>query len=76
GEYWFRNLRQTVEFEETVRLLLADGFTGFVECSPHPVLTVGLQETFEAVGVEGQAVAVGSLRRGEGGWDRFLLSAG
>ncbi|MEU6557714.1 SDR family NAD(P)-dependent oxidoreductase [Streptomyces sp. NPDC046915] len=76
GEYWFRNLRRTVEFEDTVRLLLADGFTGFVECSPHPVLTVGLQETFEAAGVEGQAVAVGSLRRDEGGWERFLLSAG
>ncbi|GGN45997.1 hypothetical protein GCM10011578_098480 [Streptomyces fuscichromogenes] len=76
GEYWFGNLRRTVEFEDTVRLLLADGFTGFVECSPHPVLTVGLQETFEAAGAEGQAVAVGSLRRDEGGWDRFLRSAG
>ncbi|MFD7034036.1 SDR family NAD(P)-dependent oxidoreductase, partial [Streptomyces sp. NPDC059917] len=76
GGYWFRNLRQTVEFEATVRALLADGFTGFVECSPHPVLTVGLQETFDAVGVEGSAVAVGSLRRGEGGWGRFLESAG
>ncbi|XUL94496.1 SDR family NAD(P)-dependent oxidoreductase (plasmid) [Streptomyces galilaeus] len=75
GEYWFRNLRRTVEFEDTVRTLLGEGFTGFVECSPHPVLTVGLQETFEAAGVEGQAVAVGSLRRDEGGWERFVLSA-
>ncbi|MFJ9567943.1 SDR family NAD(P)-dependent oxidoreductase, partial [Streptomyces fuscichromogenes] len=37
---------------------------------------MGLQETFEAAGVEGQAVAVGSLRRGEGGWGRFLRSVG
>ncbi|MGK5534339.1 acyltransferase domain-containing protein, partial [Streptomyces sp. URMC 129] len=73
--YWFRNLRQTVRFEETTRRLLDDGHTVFVEVSPHPVLTVGLQETFEAAEAEG-ACAVATLRRGEGGARRFLLSLG
>ncbi|RMI40713.1 SDR family NAD(P)-dependent oxidoreductase [Streptomyces triticirhizae] len=71
--YWYTNLRGTVRFEETVRALLADGFRVFVESSPHPVLSVGLEETAEAVGRE--LVVTGSLRREEGGLDRLLLSA-
>ncbi|MEV6401323.1 acyltransferase domain-containing protein, partial [Streptomyces sp. NPDC051907] len=74
AEYWFRNLRQTVEFEKTTRALLDDGHRVFVEASPHPVLTIGLQETFEDAGEA--AVVVPSLRRDEGGMERFLLSAG
>nr|BCB14663.1 type I polyketide synthase [Streptomyces spiroverticillatus] len=72
--YWYRNLRRTVRFEETTRALLADGHGVFVEASPHPVLSVGIQETGEAAGRP--AAAVGSLRRDDGGWDRFLLSLG
>ncbi|WP_410658218.1 SDR family NAD(P)-dependent oxidoreductase [Amycolatopsis sp. lyj-112] len=64
--YWFRNLRGTVHFEQTVRRLLADGFRFFVESSPHPVLTNGIAEISE------DAVALGSLRRDEGG--RFVTS--
>ncbi|MFB8209354.1 SDR family NAD(P)-dependent oxidoreductase [Streptomyces sp. NPDC056010] len=75
AEYWYRNLRQTVEFEKTTRALLADGFTTFIESSAHPVLTIGLQETFEAADAS-TALAVPSLRRDEGGLDRFLLSVG
>ncbi|MGQ4366287.1 KR domain-containing protein, partial [Streptomyces sp. SAS_272] len=55
--------------------LLAEGFTAFVECSAHPVLTVGLQETFDALGAD-VAVAVPSLRRDEGGMERFARSLG
>nr|WP_248782481.1 SDR family NAD(P)-dependent oxidoreductase [Saccharothrix syringae] len=72
--YWYRNLRRTVRFEQGIRAALADGHRVFVEVSPHPVLTVGMQETFDAVGVE--AVAVGTLKRDEGGLDRVLQSAG
>ncbi|MYW13212.1 acyltransferase domain-containing protein, partial [Streptomyces sp. SID2563] len=63
------------EFEKTTRALLADGFTTFIESSAHPVLTIGLQETFEAADAS-TALAVPSLRRDEGGLDRFLLSVG
>ncbi|MBP8532278.1 SDR family NAD(P)-dependent oxidoreductase [Streptomyces sp. MK37H] len=71
-EYWVTNLRRTVRFDETVRALLADGFRHFIESSAHPVLTVGLQETFEDTGRP--AVALGTLRRDEGGPARFLTS--
>ncbi|WP_277815443.1 beta-ketoacyl synthase N-terminal-like domain-containing protein, partial [Streptomyces sp. PRh5] len=70
--YWYRNLRQTVRFDETVRALLADGFQVFIEASAHPVLTVGVEQTAEQHGSD--VAAIGSLRRDEGGLDRFLTS--
>ncbi|OIJ85474.1 hypothetical protein BIV25_44045 [Streptomyces sp. MUSC 14] len=72
--YWYRNLRQTVRLESAVRRLVESGHGAFLEMSPHPVLTVPVAETVEAVGSE--AVVVGSLRRGEGGLERFYLSLG
>ena len=75
AEYWYRNTRQTVEFEQAVRALLAKGQRTFVEVSPHPVLTAGAQETAEqALGDAGEAFVTGSLRRGEGGAKRLLRS--
>ncbi|MFI1801942.1 SDR family NAD(P)-dependent oxidoreductase [Streptomyces sp. NPDC020379] len=68
--YWYRNLRQTVRFQEAVQALLDDGFRLFVESSAHPVLTMGIEQTAETHTI----TAVGSLRRGEGGLDRFLTS--
>ncbi|WP_409062517.1 type I polyketide synthase [Streptomyces sp. SYP-A7185] len=72
--YWFDNCRRPVAFEPVVRSLLADGFRAFVESSAHPVLTWGVLETAEEAGSE--VVAVGSLRRGEGGLERFYSSLG
>ncbi|MDX3187242.1 SDR family NAD(P)-dependent oxidoreductase [Streptomyces sp. MN03-5084-2B] len=70
--YWYRNLRQTVRFEEVTRALLAQGHESFVEVSAHPVLTVGLQQTIDDAG--SSATASGTLRRGEGGRDRMLAA--
>jgi mycoketide-CoA synthase len=71
-EYWYTNLRTTVRFEETVRALLADEHRLFVESSPHPILTVGVEETVQAAEME--ATAIGTLRRDDGGHGRFLAS--
>ncbi|OPF72269.1 hypothetical protein VT50_0231640, partial [Streptomyces antioxidans] len=73
AEYWYRNLRQTVQLESTTRTLLDAGHGVFIEVSPHPVLTLPVQQTVEAA--EAQAVVVGTLRRDEGGLERFLTSA-
>ncbi|MFJ2114292.1 SDR family NAD(P)-dependent oxidoreductase, partial [Streptomyces sp. NPDC087850] len=70
AEYWYSNLRQTVRFEEAVRTLADGGWGVFIEASPHPVLTIGVQETLDALGRTG--VVTGSLRRQKGGPDRFL----
>ncbi|MFD4998115.1 type I polyketide synthase [Streptomyces buecherae] len=85
--YWLRNEREVVDFERITRLLLADGHTVFIEVSSHPVLIMGIEETAEAVAEEtakaagragaggaGRVAVVGSLRRDEGGPDRFLRS--
>ncbi|MFJ9034738.1 type I polyketide synthase, partial [Streptomyces sp. NPDC102274] len=69
--YWYRSLRQTVEFADSVSTLVAEGFKAFVEVSPHPVLVAGLGEL---VGADG--VVVGSLRRGDGSLARLMTSAG
>jgi acyl transferase domain-containing protein/acyl carrier protein len=68
AEYWYQNLRRTVRFEEAVRTLATSGHGVFLEMSPHPVLTMGIQDIAE------DAVAVGSLRRDDGGLERFLTS--
>ncbi|AGP52764.1 polyketide synthase [Streptomyces rapamycinicus NRRL 5491] len=73
-DYWVRNLRERVRFADAVEALLADGHRVFIEASTHPVLTIGMQETFEQVGVE--AVAVPTLRRDHGGQVQLLHSLG
>ncbi|WP_216918399.1 acyltransferase domain-containing protein, partial [Nocardia noduli] len=73
--YWFRNLRETVDFAATVQTLLSQGHTVFVETSPHPVLTLGIEELGEQTNPRARSVVVtGSLRRDDGGLDRLLSS--
>ncbi|MEV6464807.1 type I polyketide synthase [Kitasatospora sp. NPDC051702] len=64
--YWFRNMRETVDFEAAVRSLLVSGPAVFVEVSPHPVLTVPVQAVAEDLG-HPDTVVLGTLRRDEGG---------
>ena len=73
GDYWFANLRQPVLFEQAVRWSYEHGYRTFIESSPHPVLTVGIQESLEDYGDDHSVI--GTLRRDEGGLRRFLLSA-
>ncbi|WTL55033.1 SDR family NAD(P)-dependent oxidoreductase [Nocardia sp. NBC_01499] len=72
--YWYANLRGRVGFEGAVRGLVDGGVDCFVEVSPHPVLTMAVEETVAAHNPAGRVGVVGSLRRGEGGFERFLLS--
>ncbi|WP_055558253.1 type I polyketide synthase [Streptomyces sp. NBRC 110028] len=70
--YWVTNLREPVRFADAIEALLADGHRAFIETSTHPVLTVGMQETFEHMGVE--AVTVPTLRRDHGGRAQLVQS--
>ncbi|MFE3632651.1 SDR family NAD(P)-dependent oxidoreductase [Streptomyces sp. NPDC059168] len=63
--YWYTNLRETVRFAPAVERMLADGYRGFVELSPHPALLTALRTLGEDTGHE--PTAVGSLRRDEDG---------
>ncbi|MFD4655569.1 type I polyketide synthase [Kitasatospora sp. NPDC058444] len=71
--YWYENLRSPVRFETAVRALLADGRSVFVESSPHPVLTVGIQDTADRA--DTRVTVTGTLRREDGGPDRLLSGA-
>ncbi|HWX87511.1 MAG TPA: acyltransferase domain-containing protein, partial [Solirubrobacteraceae bacterium] len=70
AEYWYRNMREPVQFEGAVRGLAEGGARMFVEVSPHPVLLASMSDTVDDPGV----ALVGSLRRGEGGPGRFTTS--
>jgi polyene macrolide polyketide synthase len=73
-EYWYRNLRQTVRLAPVVADLIAAGSRTLIEVSPHPVLTVGLQETAAAAAGGRAASVLGTLRRDDGGPRRFAVS--
>ncbi|MDQ1537415.1 MAG: pimaricinolide synthase PimS2, partial [Actinomycetota bacterium] len=72
ADYWYRSLRQTVEFAAAIDSLLGEQYRVFVEVSPHPVLTMALVDAVDEIGA--RAVVAGSLRRDQGGLDRFLTS--
>ncbi|WP_435792506.1 type I polyketide synthase [Amycolatopsis tolypomycina] len=66
--YWAASLREPVEFERAVRVLGESGYGVFVETSPHAVLTGAIADTLD------DPVAVGTLRRDDGGAQRLLTS--
>ena len=61
ARYWADNLRKPVSFGQTIEALCAEGFTLFIEMSPHPVLVPAIDEIRREFGTRG--AAVGSLRR-------------
>ncbi len=73
GRYWYANLRQPVQFERATRGLIEQGCRALIEMGPHPVLAVAMAETVEASSA-GAVAVLGSLRRDEGGWPRFVTS--
>ncbi|MDH6623245.1 acyl transferase domain-containing protein/acyl carrier protein [Streptomyces sp. LBL] len=75
SEYWYLNLRRPVRLAEVTRELADGGYDVFLEISPHPVLTVPVQETVEDAGADGVLVT-GSLRRDDSGMEGFLRAAG
>ncbi|MER6633723.1 beta-ketoacyl synthase N-terminal-like domain-containing protein [Streptomyces sp. NPDC000987] len=71
--YWYGNLRHEVRFGACVDALFDSGHRAFVEVSAHPVLNMAVRESVE--GRPGApTVVVGTLRRGEGGPERFAVS--
>ena len=72
AEYWYRSERETVRFAPAVAALLHSGRRTFIEIGPHPVLTVPIEGIAEELG-HGIAT-VATLRRDQGGPERFLAS--
>ncbi|MER5337542.1 type I polyketide synthase [Micromonospora sp. NPDC002717] len=72
ADYWYDNLRQTVQFDPAVRVAIEAGHTTFVEISPHPVLTMPVTAILDDTGVTGHTL--GSLRRGDDDPTRLLTN--
>ena len=86
AEYWYRNVREPVAFEAAMRSVLSERVQAVVEVSPHPVLTIAMRETLDAMRAEvpggdrheaakgDPAPVLGSLRRDEPECERMLTS--
>ncbi|WP_408056289.1 type I polyketide synthase [Streptomyces mesophilus] len=75
GAYWYTNLRERVRFESSVRHMAEDGYRVFIEMSPHPVLTMPVQDTVESVvGDAGGSLVLSSTRRGRAETEALLGS--
>ncbi|WP_204058869.1 type I polyketide synthase, partial [Microbispora corallina] len=76
ADYWYRNLRHTVEFERAVQAAVRDGHDVFVEASPHPILAAGVRRILDLAGGDATtgSVVTGTLRRDNGGPAQFLRS--
>src|SRR5207237_1809753 len=61
--YWWRNVRDPVQFGPAVEKLLETGYSLFLEVGPHPVLAASIQQC--ALGCDRQATVLASLRRQE-----------
>jgi len=61
-DYWLRNLRDPVRFQQAVTAAAEDGYRVFVEVSPHPTQLYPMNETLRAAGVT-DALVVPTLRR-------------
>jgi acyl transferase domain-containing protein/acyl carrier protein len=70
--YWFRNAREPVLFEQAVRALTSAGYTTFLELGPHPALGPSIHDTAATAGAD--PVVLSSLRRNEGGPERFVTA--
>ncbi|MFS8098599.1 type I polyketide synthase [Lentzea alba] len=73
SEYWYRNLRKTVRFDEAVRTVLDGGHRVFVEASPHPTLVRQIMEIARDNGVD-DCVVIDSLHKEDGGYGSYLRS--
>ena len=74
--YWYRNIRQTVQFDRAVRSACEHGYRTFIESSPHPALIAGIEDTFnDCVDGDSEPIVVPTLGREDGGPERFLMSA-
>ena len=73
-DYWTRNLRQPVLFAGTVQQMLNDGYTTFVELSPHPILVPAIEQGIRHRGQD--AIVLPSLRREQDERATMLASLG
>ncbi|TDB93479.1 type I polyketide synthase, partial [Actinomadura sp. 7K534] len=66
SSYWYDNIRNTVHFHPTITHLTTNGHTTYIETSPHPTLTTGIQDQ--------PILTTGTLHRDNGTWTQLLTN--
>ena len=74
ANYWWQNVRATVLFSSALGQMIQDGYTVFLELSPHPVLASSINELLTQQ--EQQGTVLPSLRRKEEDRTTMLGSLG
>lgn len=59
ANYWWRNIRESVRFEQASHALVEDGFNIFIEVGPHPVLKSYVADALKAGEREGRLIVTG-----------------
>jgi len=71
--YWWRNVRQTVQLSSVLATLLQEGAALFVEISPHPIMQSYVRQTQHHHNKTG--ASIGTLTRNEAGLGRLRTAA-
>ena len=69
ADYWYRNMREPVQFAAAVNTLTQSGHGVFVESSPRRIITMDMDALLPPGGI-----AVGTLRKDEPGWACVLTT--
>jgi acyl transferase domain-containing protein/NADPH:quinone reductase-like Zn-dependent oxidoreductase/NADP-dependent 3-hydroxy acid dehydrogenase YdfG/acyl carrier protein len=69
AEYWWRNIREPVQFDKAVRNMLAQGVRVFSEVGPHPVLRGYLAACLRDADIQGRVVP--TIQRDDDSPDRI-----
>lgn len=76
ARYWWRNVRETVQFAPAIEALAQDGYITYVEVAAHPVLSASMKQTLQPIIPDDEAVVLPSLRRQENDHEVMLQSLG
>lgn len=68
--YWVSHIREPVIFASAIKAALDDGYTNFLEISPHPILQNSLIECFSQADTVAQAI--GTMERDSGTIDDLI----
>ena len=60
AEYWWRNIREPVLFEQAIRGMLDEGINIFIEIGPHAVLHRYVQDCLADAGLTGRVMTTGA----------------
>jgi acyl transferase domain-containing protein/NADPH:quinone reductase-like Zn-dependent oxidoreductase/NAD(P)-dependent dehydrogenase (short-subunit alcohol dehydrogenase family)/acyl carrier protein len=68
ADYWWRNIREPVQFQASLEALIGDGFNVFVEIGPHAVLRTYINDCLRSSASQGRVITC--LQRGDSSADR------